>query len=107
MNDGGTSIWFSSDMRRLLQARRQPACTFVQELPARRATDTCRRSALGARIQRYAVCPFRPFCPNAPPVMRDLIPLLIAHGALLVFLITLAARVGAPLPAAPLLVVAG
>jgi hypothetical protein len=28
--------------------------------------------------------------------MRDLIPLLIAHGALIVFLITLAARVGAP-----------
>jgi membrane protein DedA with SNARE-associated domain/rhodanese-related sulfurtransferase len=39
--------------------------------------------------------------------MRDLIPLLIAHGALLVFLVTLAARVGAPVPAAPLLVVAG
>ncbi len=39
--------------------------------------------------------------------MRDLIPLLIAHGALIVFLVTLAARIGAPLPAAPLLVVAG
>nr|MDP9124978.1 sulfurtransferase [Pseudomonadota bacterium] len=39
--------------------------------------------------------------------MRDLIPLLIAHGALIVFLITLAARVGAPVPAAPLLVLAG
>ena len=39
--------------------------------------------------------------------MRDLIPLLIAHGALIVFVITLAARVGAPVPAAPLLVVAG
>ena len=39
--------------------------------------------------------------------MRDLIPLLIAHGALIVFLITLAARAGAPVPAAPLLVVAG
>ena len=39
--------------------------------------------------------------------MRDLIPLLIAHGALIVFLITLAARIGAPVPAAPLLVVAG
>ena len=39
--------------------------------------------------------------------MRELIPLLIAHGALIVFVITLAARVGAPLPAAPLLVVAG
>jgi len=39
--------------------------------------------------------------------MRDLIPLLIAHGALIVFVITLAARAGAPLPSAPLLVVAG
>ncbi len=39
--------------------------------------------------------------------MRDLIPLLIAHGALIVFLVTLAARAGAPVPAAPLLVVAG
>jgi membrane protein DedA with SNARE-associated domain/rhodanese-related sulfurtransferase len=39
--------------------------------------------------------------------MHDLIPLLIAHGALIVFAITLAARVGAPVPAAPLLVVAG
>ena len=39
--------------------------------------------------------------------MRELIPLLIAHGALIVFLVTLAARAGAPLPAAPLLVVAG
>ena len=39
--------------------------------------------------------------------MRELIPLLIAHGALIVFVITLAARAGAPLPAAPLLVVAG
>ena len=28
--------------------------------------------------------------------MRDLIPLLIAHGALIVFVITLAARIGAP-----------
>ena len=41
------------------------------------------------------------------PAMRELIPLLIAHGALIVFVITLAARVGAPVPAAPLLVVAG
>ena len=39
--------------------------------------------------------------------MRDLIPLLIAHAAALVFGITLAARVGLPVPAAPLLVVAG
>ena len=39
--------------------------------------------------------------------MRELIPLLIAHGVLVVFLVTLAARAGAPLPAAPLLVVAG
>jgi membrane protein DedA with SNARE-associated domain/rhodanese-related sulfurtransferase len=49
-----------------------------------------------------------PLLNRAPsPVMRDLIPLLIAHGALIVFLITLAARAGAPVPAAPLLVVAG
>ncbi|MCU7373928.1 VTT domain-containing protein [Paucibacter sp. O1-1] len=39
--------------------------------------------------------------------MRSLIELLVAHGVLLVFLVTLAARAGAPLPAAPLLVVAG
>lgn len=39
--------------------------------------------------------------------MRELLDLLIAHGVLLVFLVTLAARAGAPLPAAPLLVVAG
>lgn len=39
--------------------------------------------------------------------MRTLIELLIQHGVLLVFLVTLAARAGAPLPAAPLLVVAG
>jgi membrane protein DedA with SNARE-associated domain/rhodanese-related sulfurtransferase len=39
--------------------------------------------------------------------MAGLIALLVQHGVLLVFLVTLAARVGAPLPAAPLLVVAG
>jgi len=39
--------------------------------------------------------------------MRQLLELLIAHGVLLVFLVTLAARAGVPLPAAPLLVVAG
>lgn len=39
--------------------------------------------------------------------MRPLLELLIAHGVLLVFLVTLAARAGVPLPAAPLLVVAG
>ncbi|UXH77789.1 VTT domain-containing protein [Roseateles amylovorans] len=39
--------------------------------------------------------------------MRALIELLIQHDFLLVFLVTLAARIGAPLPAAPLLVVAG
>lgn len=39
--------------------------------------------------------------------MRQLIELLVAHGVLLVFLVTLAARAGVPLPAAPLLVVAG
>lgn len=39
--------------------------------------------------------------------MQTLLELLIQHGVLLVFAVTLAARVGAPLPAAPLLVVAG
>ena len=39
--------------------------------------------------------------------MRDLLPLLIAHGTIVVFLVTLLARAGAPVPAAPLLVVAG
>jgi membrane protein DedA with SNARE-associated domain/rhodanese-related sulfurtransferase len=39
--------------------------------------------------------------------MRDLIPLLVAHGAFVVFVVTLLARAGAPVPAAPLLVVAG
>src|SRR5262245_57802031 len=49
----------------------------------------------------------RPPFPGPVSVMRDLIPLLVAHGAAIVFAITLAARVGAPVPAAPLLVVAG
>ena len=40
-------------------------------------------------------------------MMRTLIELLIQHGVLFVFLVTLAARMGAPVPAAPLLVVAG
>ncbi|MET0209758.1 MAG: VTT domain-containing protein [Burkholderiaceae bacterium] len=39
--------------------------------------------------------------------MRALIDLLIQHDFLLIFLVTLAARIGAPVPAAPLLVVAG
>lgn len=39
--------------------------------------------------------------------MDDFVPLLLRHGPLLVFVVTLAARAGAPLPAAPLLVVAG
>ncbi|OWQ86923.1 sulfurtransferase [Roseateles aquatilis] len=39
--------------------------------------------------------------------MRALIDLLVQHDFLLVFLVTLAARIGAPVPAAPLLVVAG
>ena len=34
--------------------------------------------------------------------MRALIDLLIQHDFLLVFLVTLAARIGAPVPAAPL-----
>jgi membrane protein DedA with SNARE-associated domain/rhodanese-related sulfurtransferase len=45
--------------------------------------------------------------PQASAAMHDLVPLLIAHGAILVFAFTLAARAGAPVPAAPLLVVAG
>lgn len=39
--------------------------------------------------------------------MPDLIALVIAHGAWLVFGVTFAARLGVPVPAAPLLVVAG
>lgn len=39
--------------------------------------------------------------------MRTLVELLVQHGMLLVFLVTFAARVGVPVPAAPLLVVAG
>lgn len=39
--------------------------------------------------------------------MNALVELLLRHGVLLVFAVTLAARVGAPVPAAPLLVVAG
>ena len=39
--------------------------------------------------------------------MHSLVALLLAHGALVIFAITLAARIGAPVPAAPLLVVAG
>ncbi|WP_085316566.1 DedA family protein/thiosulfate sulfurtransferase GlpE [Derxia lacustris] len=39
--------------------------------------------------------------------MPDLLASLAAHGNLVVFLVTLAVRIGAPLPAAPVLVVAG
>lgn len=39
--------------------------------------------------------------------MSSLIALVVAHGTLLVFVATLAARIGAPVPAAPVLVVAG
>ena len=39
--------------------------------------------------------------------MQALVDLLLRHGVLLVFAVTLAARIGAPVPAAPLLVVAG
>lgn len=39
--------------------------------------------------------------------MEELVALLTRHGLALVFGVTLAARIGAPLPAAPLLVVAG
>ena len=43
----------------------------------------------------------------SPQTMQELIALLIEHGILIVFGATLAARVGAPVPASPLLVVAG
>ena len=39
--------------------------------------------------------------------MDGLVALVTQHGALLVFLATLAARIGLPVPAAPVLVVAG
>jgi membrane protein DedA with SNARE-associated domain/rhodanese-related sulfurtransferase len=39
--------------------------------------------------------------------MHELIALVIAHGAWLVFVVTFAARLGVPVPAAPLLVIAG
>ncbi|MED5622000.1 DedA family protein/thiosulfate sulfurtransferase GlpE [Ideonella sp. BN130291] len=39
--------------------------------------------------------------------MPELIALLVEHGVLVVFVTTLAARIGAPVPASPLLVVAG
>ena len=39
--------------------------------------------------------------------MHSLVALLLAHGVLIIFLVTLAARIGAPVPASPLLVVAG
>jgi membrane protein DedA with SNARE-associated domain/rhodanese-related sulfurtransferase len=39
--------------------------------------------------------------------MRTLIELLLDHGILLLFMVTLAARIGIPVPAAPFLVVAG
>ncbi len=39
--------------------------------------------------------------------MTDIIDLLLQHGVLIVFATTLMARIGAPLPAAPMLVVAG
>jgi len=39
--------------------------------------------------------------------MPDLIDLVLRYGALLVFVVTLAARIGAPVPAAPVLAVAG
>ena len=39
--------------------------------------------------------------------MPDLIDLVFQYGAVLVFAATLAARIGAPVPAAPVLAVAG
>jgi membrane protein DedA with SNARE-associated domain/rhodanese-related sulfurtransferase len=48
-------------------------------------------------------------CPHRQRIrtMSPLIDLVVTHGILLVFLATLAARVGAPIPAAPFLVIAG
>jgi membrane protein DedA with SNARE-associated domain/rhodanese-related sulfurtransferase len=65
-----------------------------------RPSGPTRRGILAVRP--VVLPPLRPFRP-----MRELVPLLIAHGAALVFLVTLAARIGVPVPAAPLLVVAG
>jgi membrane protein DedA with SNARE-associated domain/rhodanese-related sulfurtransferase len=39
--------------------------------------------------------------------MHELVALLLDHGALIIFAVTLVARLGAPVPASPLLVVAG
>jgi membrane protein DedA with SNARE-associated domain/rhodanese-related sulfurtransferase len=39
--------------------------------------------------------------------MHELVALLLGHGALIIFAATLAARIGLPVPASPLLVVAG
>jgi membrane protein DedA with SNARE-associated domain/rhodanese-related sulfurtransferase len=39
--------------------------------------------------------------------MKDLVPFLAAHGLWAIFFVTLVARIGAPVPAAPLLVVVG
>ncbi len=39
--------------------------------------------------------------------MHQLVALLVGHGALIIFVVTLVARIGAPVPASPLLVVAG
>jgi membrane protein DedA with SNARE-associated domain/rhodanese-related sulfurtransferase len=39
--------------------------------------------------------------------MHELVVLLLDHGALIIFAVTLVARLGAPVPASPLLVVAG
>jgi membrane protein DedA with SNARE-associated domain/rhodanese-related sulfurtransferase len=39
--------------------------------------------------------------------MHELVALLLGHGALIIFAVTLVARIGVPVPASPLLVVAG
>src|SRR5437016_1465314 len=44
---------------------------------------------------------------TSPNPMPDLIDLVFRHGTLLVFAATLAARIGAPVPAAPVVAVAG
>ena len=64
----------------------------------------------GARRARpgAAPLPLRMFGrPHTEGSMQSLVALLLAHGVLIIFLVTLAARVGAPVPASPLLVVAG
>src|SRR5262249_29120109 len=61
-----------------------------------------REMRLGSRL---ATMPVRIFCGRAP-VVQDFDSLVATHGAMLVFVATLAARAGLPVPAAPLVVIA-